>query len=322
MKRIMNTAMLVIAALVFSLLAERDAAAVPRAITLNLVQADSAVTLGGAFGGIPFSPQDVDVPPAASVPPAGTTDYDPTSPSNRTTFQGTISVRVDDVNAPTSIQIIDTGSRPTAADADLSGKWLPEVQPFLDRDSDLSFGEFGDDSCPASGAQPADCTPGDATPAPAADADWGVRNVHPAFGIDLAYASVRDLVYNVTMPASVPVVAGQFASATENFEFHTGWLDYWVAAAAGNLRGRAELAGGDDDNQSALPSSYVVTNLGGNQREIKLTIPLSITDVGSDATFSYTGQLVGTLIVPEPGTFVLAGIAMAFASAFAARRRK
>lgn len=320
MKCFLNSATLTSAALLLSLFATRDAAAVSRKLTLNLVQADSAVTLGGSFGGIPFSPQDVN-PPGPGGTPVGV-DFDPSSPSNRTTFQGTISVHVDDVNSPTTIQIIDTGSRPTAADADLSGQWLPEVQPFLDRDLDNNFGEFGDDSCPASGAQPGDCTPGDATPAPGMDADWGVRNIHPSFGVDLAYAGVRDLVYNVTMPGSVPVVAGQFSSATENIEFHTGWLDYWVAAAAGNLRGRAELAGGDDDNQTALTSSYVVTSLPGNQREIKLTIPLSITDAGDDATFTYNGQFVATLVVPEPTTFALSGLAMAFVAVFSARRRK
>jgi hypothetical protein len=123
------------------------------------------------------------------------------------------------------------------------------------------------------------------------------------------------------MPAHVPVVAGQFSSATQNWEFATGWIDYWVANGFGNIRGRAELAGGDDDNQTALPSSYTVTPLPFNQREIKLTLPLYVLSEG-DATFEYTGQLVANLIVPEPGTCVLAGMAMAFASAFAARRRK
>jgi hypothetical protein len=315
MNRILNTATLTVAALVFSVLAARDAGAIE--LTLNFVQSQTNATIGGSFGGIPFSPQDVDPPgPGGAVPP-GLTDYDPASPSTRTTFQGTITVDVDNVTAPTSIQILGS-----SADADLSGAWLPEVQPFLDRDSDNSFGEFGDDSCPATGAQPGDCTPGDGTPAPAADADWGVRNIHPSFGVDLAYAGVRDLNFNITMPGAVPVVAGNFASATENFEFASGWLDYWVAAAAGNLRGRAELAGGDDDNQSASSSSFTVTNLPGNQKEYKLTIPLFIEDVGDDATFTYTGTFVATLNVPEPSTFALTGLAMAFAAAIGARRRK
>jgi hypothetical protein len=314
MKRIVNTATLAVAALVFSVLAARDAGAIE--LTLNFVQSETNATIGGSFGGIPFSPQDVD-PPGPGGTPVGGPDLDPAHPSTYTTFQGTITVDVDNVNAPTSIRILGSN-----ADADLSGSWLPEVQPFLDRDSDLSFGEFGDDSCPASGAQPADCTPGDATPAPAAPADWGVRNIHPSFGVDLAYAGVRDLAFNITTPGDVPVVAGNFASGTENFEFASGWLDYWVAAAAGNLRGRAELAGGDDDNQTAALSSFTVTNLPGNQKEFKLTIPLSITDAGDDATFTYNGNFVATLVVPEPSTIALTGLAMAFVGAFTARRRK
>jgi hypothetical protein len=311
MTRILNTAALAAAALVFSVLAARESGAVP--ITLNFVQADSHATLGGSFGGIPFSPQDSDPPgPGGAIPP-GVVDFDPTSPSNRTTFQGTITIDVDSVNSPSSIQILSSN-----ANADLSGEWIPEVQPFLDRDLDNSFGEFGDDSCPAGGAQPPDCTPGDATPAPPMPADWGFRNIHPGFGVDVAYGSVRDLEFSITSPAE-PVVAGQFSSLSENFEFAAGWLDYWVAPAAGNLRGRAELAGGDNDNQSAVLSSYTVTPLPGNKREIKLTIPLSILDEGDDATFSYTGQFVATLVVPEPST-----IAMLFCGLLAcvAARRK
>jgi hypothetical protein len=290
----MKTSLRILALFVFSVLGVGNAHAVQ--LTLNLVQAQSEITLTGSFGGLPMLSQDV-AAPGAPVP--GTTDFDATRPSNQTTFQGSITVDVDNVNAPTSIQILGSN-----ANADLSGKWLPEVQPYLDRNGDSSFGDFGlppdGDSCPAGGAQPAECTPGDGNPAPAVDADWAIRVFHPAFGVNLAYASARDIEYNVTMPGPVPVVAGAFSSATENFEFATGWLDYYVAQAAGNLRGRSELAGGDDDNQTANPSSFTVTDLPGNQKEFKLTIPLSITDVGDDATFAYDGQIVATLTL-APG---------------------
>jgi hypothetical protein len=141
--------------------------------------------------------------------------------------------------------------------------------------------------------------------------------------VTIALAAARDIVFNVTSPVE-PVVGGSFSSLNENIEFATGWLDYWVAPAAGGLQGRAELAGGDDENalDSAL-SSYVVTPLPGNQRMITLTIPVNIDgNPEDDAVFNYTGTLVATYTVPEPTSLVLCGIAMALASGFAVRRRK
>jgi hypothetical protein len=141
--------------------------------------------------------------------------------------------------------------------------------------------------------------------------------------VTLALASARDIVFNVTSPVE-PVVGGTFSSLTENYEFASGWLDYWVAPAAGGLQGRAELAGGDDDNAAdSVLSSYIVTPLPGNKRQITLTIPVNVDgNPDDDAVFNYTGTLVATLTVPEPASFVLCGIAMAFASGFVARRRK
>jgi len=271
-------------------------------LTLNLDQSQSYVLLTGSFSGLPFLPQDQGAPPVAGV-----VDYDPTSPSNRTTFQGPITIEVDNLIAPTSIQILSG-----LADADLSGEWLPKVQPYLDLDNDGNFGEFGDDSLPTSGDNPAPPMPG----------DWGFRIVHPAFGVNLAFAAARDILYNITMPGPVPVnPLGEFSSATQNFEFATGWLDYWISPGAGNLRGRAELAGGDDDNATLLPSTFTIIPLGGNQKMYKLVIPLEIDDPGSDANFFYDGQFVATLIVPEPATFGLLGLAT-IAAALAIRRRK
>src|SRR5687768_14809684 len=82
----------------------REAAAVP--LTLQLVPVDSHITLNALFSGLPTQPQEGT---------AGTSDLVPGSPSNRTTFRGTITVAVDNVVAPTTIQILSS-----AADADLS----------------------------------------------------------------------------------------------------------------------------------------------------------------------------------------------------------
>ena len=70
-------------------------------------------------------------------------------------------------------------------------------------------------------------------------------------GSDVAYAALRDIVFNVTTAPGVPVNGlGQFDSKTQNFEFATGWWDYWLhpTFTAEKLRQRLEVAGGDEDN--------------------------------------------------------------------------
>ncbi len=290
MKCILRVTACIVAVQVFSFLGLRDAVAV--SLTLNLVQAQSHILQTGDFSGLPMLSQDVAAPGA---PVAGTTDYNPALPSNDTTFQGTITVNVDNLLAPTSIKILSS-----AADADASGKWLPEVEPYLDLDMDGDFGEFNDDSLTTIGDDPA----------PAADADWGIRVYHPAFGANIAYGVARDVVYNVTTPAALAVDgSGQFDSTTENFEFATGWFDYWVAPGVGAIRGRSELAGGDDDNATAAMSTFTVTPLGGGASEIKLFIPIDVDSPGDDANFHYAGQFVATLVIPEPTSVALMGLA-------------
>lgn len=297
MKCIMRIAACIVAVHVLSVLATRDAVAV--SITLNLVQAESYVLQTGDFSTLPMLPQD-------GI--AGTTDLNPARPSNETTFQGTITVDLDDLMTPTSIKILSS-----AADADISGKWLPEAEPYLDVDMDGNFGEFGDDSV---------TTVGD-NPAPATDADWGVRIFHPAFGANIAWGAARDIVYNVTTPAALAVDGlGEFDSTTENFEFAAGWFDYWVAPAAGGIRGRSELAGGDDDNTSATKSKYTATPLGGGLTELKLFIPIDVNAPDPDANFFYDGQFVATLVIPEPSSFALLGLAGTLAALGGYRRRK
>ncbi|MEX2307489.1 MAG: PEP-CTERM sorting domain-containing protein [Pirellulales bacterium] len=290
-----------IAVIVVSVLAAREAAAVQ--LTLNLVQSESHIVLSGDFSTLPFLAQEGS---------AGTTDLNLTRLSTDTTFQGTITVDVDNAMSPTSIQILSS-----AADADVGGLWLPEVQNYLDLNGNGEFGEFG---LPPDGDS--ETATSNSNPAPAAAADWGVRVFHPAFQANIAWAAARDIAYNVTSAPEAVNGLGQFSSSTENFEFATGWFDYWVAPAAGNLRGRAEFAGGDDDNLSPLPSTYIVTPLPGNQREIRLIIPIEIDAPGDDANFAYDGVFVATKIVPEPSTLLMFGTAAAFAAAFAARRRK
>jgi hypothetical protein len=327
MKRILSTALLAIAAVIFSCFAARHAAAIE--LTLNLVPSSSVVTVSGSFSGAQFSPQDT------APPLAGITDQNAAMNSMTTTFGGTITVDVDNVNNPSSIQILSS-----AAAADSGGLWLTRVFPVQDiggddvlidednpPDGNPDEGPPGlpDGQCCEFGlGKDGDSDPAEANPpGPAVAGDWGLRIRHPSFGVLLALASARDIVFNVTSPVE-PVVAGTFNSTNENIEFADGWLDYWVAQGAGGLQGRAELAGGDDENAAdSVLSSYTVTPLPGNQRLITLTIPVNVDgDPTDDAVFNYTGSLVATYQVPEPSTFVLTGLAMAFASAFAARRRK
>jgi hypothetical protein len=294
MTRIIKSASCIVGALVL-LFAARDAGAVQ--LTLNLVQPESFLTMSGDFSTLPFLAQE-------GV--AGTVDLDPLRPSVQTTFQGTITVEVDSVMSPSSIRILSS-----VADADVGGRWLPEVQQYLDLDMDGSFGEFGDDSEPTLGDDPA----------PGMDADWGVRVFHPAFGANIAWAAARDIVYNVTSATETVDALGAFSSLTQNFEFSSGWLDYWVAPAAGNLRGRAEFAGDDEDNIHQLPSTYIVTPLPGNKKEIRLFIPIDVDAPGDDANFFYDGQFVATLVIPEPSAIILVSMGMALIGAVARRGR-
>jgi hypothetical protein len=146
---------------------------------------------------------------------------------------------------------------------------------------------------------------------PAADADWGIKVRHPAFGVDIAYGGYRDIAYNVTS-AVEPVVLGQFSSLTQHFE-PDGFLDYWVAPAAGGLLGRTEANTGDGDfyDNTAAVSSYTVTPLGGNMAQVSLLIPILVDDMGDTLRTTYTGQFLATATVriPEPASLALVALA-------------
>jgi PEP-CTERM motif len=300
MKCFINSIPCTLAVLTASLLTLDEASAAP--ITLNLVPAQSHITIETVFGGIPDTTQEGT---------AGTTDLVAGSPSNRTTFQGTITVDLDNLFAPGSIQIVSS-----AAAADSSGIWFPQVRPYEDLNGDMDPGDFG---LPPDG----DSVPGTNNNfGPAAEADWGTKIVHPSFGVAIAYGGYREIAYNVTSGVE-PVVGGQFSSLTQHLE-PDGFLDYWVAPAAGGLLGRTEANTGDGDfyDNTAGLSSYTVTPLGGGLTELKLTLPIRVDDMGTTLRTVYTGQFVATLIVPEPSTFALLGMATAFAAAIAIRRRK
>ena len=302
MKCIMRVAVCIITVQFFSGLMTSNADAAQ--VTLNFVPSASTLTWGGFFGGLPFAPQTV---------PTGGADYNLALPSNTTTHQGTITVDVDNLLSPTSIQLLSSN-----ANADLSGKWLPDNYSFLpsDVDNDTNHYEFPDDASSSVGT----------VAGPPADADYAIRiNA----GVDVAYAALRDIEFNVTTPAAVPVNGlGQFDSKAQNFELATGWWDYWLHPTFTNekLRQRLEVAGGDEDNYNDfaagtdLDSTYVAVPLGGGAYQITLTIPVNVLFPDDTAPTRYTGTLVATTTIPEPTGVVLLGMA-ALAALAGVRRR-
>jgi hypothetical protein len=272
----------------------RDAYAVTR--TLNLVPAESHITLSGVFSSIPISAQE-------GI--AGTTDLVAGSPSTRTTFQGTIAVDVDNVLAPTSLRILSS-----AAAADTSGVWFAQPRPYQDLNGDMDPGDFG---LPPDG----DSEAGTANNfGPSANADWGIRVRHPAFGVDIAYGGYRDISYNVTSGVEAVNGLGQFSSLTQHFE-PDGFLDYWVAPAGGGLLGRTEANTGDGDfyDNTAGVSTYTVTPLGGGASRVTLLIPIMVDDMGTTLRTVYTGQFMATAIIPEPSSLALFALAIVAALA-------
>jgi hypothetical protein len=298
MSRIANLGFCVLATL-----ATATGIAVAAPLTLDLTQAESHITLNGLFSGLPTQAQEGS---------AGTVDLVPGSPSNRTTFAGTITVDVDNVLAPTTIKILSS-----AAHANTSGTWHAQVRPYQDLNGNMVPGEFG---LPPDG----DSEVGTTTNfGPAANADWGIKVLHPAFGVNIAYGAYRDISYNV-ISGIEPVVAGQFSSLTQHFE-PDGFFDYWVAPAAGGLLGRTGANTGDGDfydNRAPL-SSYTVTPLGGNMAQVSLFIPILVDDMGDTIRSTYTGQFVATatVAIPEPASLLLMGVVGVIAVSRGRRRQ-
>jgi hypothetical protein len=260
-------------------------------VTLNVVQSQSHILLNGDFGGTeaapanPFAPQD-----SVTFPTPGTTDNDPTRPSNQTTFTGTITVDVDNVLAPTTIQILSAD-----LDAAVSGSWLPEPQPDA--------------------GAPSDTDP----PDPATPANLGIKLV--AFECcDFAYATVRGFTYNVVtedpdthVPVIEPVNAqGEFSSLSQHIHYSQGFFDYWVDPFTLNERERDDLTGDGGLNQhvyfndpapgetvtpipDAPKSTYVVS---GNLATLTIPVEMSFDQPG-DLSQYVDGQFVATFEIPS-----------------------
>ncbi len=265
-----------------------DAAAVQ--VTLNLVQAQSTIMFRGDFLGTmsnpanPTSPQDDPM-----FPTAGTIDGDPTRPSNVTTLTGTITVDVDNVMAPATIQILSA-----EIDGTVNGSWLPEPQPEMEG------------------------LASDNPPDPATPADLAFKLV--SFGCcDAAFGVIRDFADNLVTeipdpdddgpltatPVVEPVNAqGEFSSLSQNLTYLRGYFDFWVDPFTQDVRQRVDFTGDNALNQhvhdndadtdtpisNAPKSTYIVSG-----DLVTLTIPVDI-DIDDFGDFSqyFDGQFVAT----------------------------
>jgi hypothetical protein len=257
-------------------------------VTLNLVQSQSFLTLNGQFGETPIVPQDESV---ISTP--GTIDLDPSHPSNRTSLTGSITVDVDNVLAPSTIQILSANM-----DATVTGHWVPEPQPV----------------------EGAVVNPGDPFPNTGLPADIGFKveaEIAPPDCCNAHAAALRDVTYNLVsaeFPSLTPVVEpvnpqGEFSSLNQVLTYRSGWLDFWLGFPL-NERGRDDVTGDDAPNQHTVdqttqpddtitpipnaPSSTYVASGG----IATLTIPVEINVIDDFSQF-VTGQLVATFEIPS-----------------------
>jgi hypothetical protein len=187
-------------AMMFSALYASDASAVTLSMALD--SSRSSITLNGTFNSIPLGEQ---------------------GPGSRTSsYSGPITVDVDNLLAPTSIQIL--GSSAAAA---ITGQWRPEA-----------------------GGGPAAGNPGAAQ-----DANYGLQLSGGPLGN--AFAAVRNLAFNVTSGPQA-VAGGAFPSA-QALNVSSGLFAFNLPPAFMEPPGQDDLSGDVLMNASATSSTYTVT---------------------------------------------------------------
>jgi hypothetical protein len=251
------------------------------AVVVFSLKSPSQIALNATLPtGLPLDPQEGT---------AGTTDYNTELASNETTYQGTITVDVDNLLAPTTIKILSAN-----VDADVSGKWLPRTDPTK---SPFTAPDV----------------------LPAQDADHAMKF---NFFADLLYAAARDVVYDVASGTEAVDASGSFSSASQVFTFTSGQLDYWYdlsALQAGLMDAGSDDLTGDDGTNAGDDSSYIVSEDGGLQWAT-LMIPVLL-ESGGDFPNTRVGTLYATAQVPEPATLILMGVGLVGLAAFARRRK-
>jgi hypothetical protein len=208
---------------------------------------------------------------------------DPAEASLTTTYSGSITVDVDSVANPTSIEFVSANL--IAANG---GNWLPEVGGGNVGNPDLD---------------------GDADPGTAAPANYGFILDLGALGV--AYGAIRDSVFSLTAAAR-PVTSGQFDPLGIAVPVTQGVFDANVSSAAlGDDAGTDEItdeiganctdeaSGGTTNRCGNLMGSYAVAG-----SSITLTLPLDfIIGEGDDVQATFSGTFTATASLGLPGDY-------------------
>ncbi len=140
--------------------------------------------------------------------------------------------------------------------------------------------------------------------------------------LDLAKIAFRDVVFDINSGSLALDGGGNFAGGSD-FGIATSVLDVdgLSAALVGQLIPDI-LSTPVNGLMGVNTTGGVVTNLGGLDRmlTITITVPITIDFEGVPLTASATGQIVAFATVPEPSSVLLAGFA-AFGLCWAGRRR-
>jgi len=162
----------------------------------------------------------------------------------------------------------------------------------------------------------------------------------PATGLGTGYISIANAVSDITnatsSPSGTPITAGTFDATQQNVLVTAGNLAYWLNTTIAGLVYGSEVAAtptkplsaqnGIDSQMNTYPQVGTVTSVAGITT---ITLPIFAdqfvligSGVGIDIVF--TGQIVATAAsIPEPSTFVLAGIGLVGSILlFKARRRR
>ncbi|HAC89627.1 MAG TPA: hypothetical protein DCF63_03200 [Planctomycetaceae bacterium] len=216
--------------------------------------ASSTVTLSGfanviGFGSFSFNTQSVG--------------------SLTTSYSGTVTVDLDDFNAPTAIQFLS--SNMVAA---VNGQWTPA-------------------NGASTGAVPA--------PSPAQDGNYGIST---SFGV----AKLRGVVFDVSSPSSTAVTAGSFISTNQQWKHTAGIMDLFTPLGpTGNTQPLTAIAGVPHTSVAGNGSVSVVGSTATLTIPVSVTIGWGIPGGAPPVLgdFVYNGTIVATATVAAPAPILI-----------------